>query len=73
MALRLICEREDEIERFKSEEYWDISLKMQNSNNELFTAKLTHVNDQKLEKFSIINEKKRQRFNRKIKISKISC
>lgn len=25
VALRLICEREDEIERFKSEEYWDIT------------------------------------------------
>ncbi|XLM33619.1 MAG: type I DNA topoisomerase [Rickettsia africae] len=70
VALRLICEREDEIERFKSEEYWDISLKMQNSNNELFTAKLTHVNDQKLEKFSIINEKNAKDLTKKLKSQK---
>ncbi|BFD46505.1 MAG: type I DNA topoisomerase [Rickettsia endosymbiont of Sergentomyia squamirostris] len=56
VALRLICEREDEIERFKSQEYWDISLNVLNSNKESFLARLTHVNGKKLEKFSIINE-----------------
>ncbi|WP_341758278.1 type I DNA topoisomerase [Candidatus Tisiphia endosymbiont of Ditula angustiorana] len=56
VALRLICEREDEIERFKSQEYWDISLNVLNSNNEPFLARLTHVNGKKLEKFSITNE-----------------
>ncbi|WP_341786872.1 type I DNA topoisomerase [Rickettsia endosymbiont of Cantharis rufa] len=70
VALRLICEREDEIERFKSEEYWDISLKMQNSNNGPFVAKLTHVNDQKLEKFSIINEKDAKDLTEKLKAQK---
>jgi DNA topoisomerase-1 len=57
VALRLICERENEIERFKKEEYWDITLKMENNNKENFLAKLTHVDGKKLEKFSIINEK----------------
>ncbi|WP_341754318.1 type I DNA topoisomerase [Candidatus Tisiphia endosymbiont of Dioctria rufipes] len=56
VALRLICEREDEIECFKSQEYWDISLNVLNSNNEPFLARLTHVNGKKLEKFSITNE-----------------
>lgn len=55
VALRLVCEREDEIERFKSEEYWDIALNLLNTNKELFTAKLTHVDGKKLEKFSITN------------------
>lgn len=56
VALKLICEREDEIERFKTEEYWDIILGMLNSNNEPFTARLTHINNVKLEKFSITNK-----------------
>lgn len=56
VALRLICEREDEIEHFKSQEYWDISINVLNSNQESFLARLTHVNGEKLEKFSIINE-----------------
>lgn len=55
VALRLVCEREDEIERFKSDEYWDIALNLLNTNKELFLAKLTHVNGKKLEKFSITN------------------
>ena len=70
VALRLICEREDEIEHFKSEEYWDISLKMQNSNNEQFTAKLTHINGQKLKKFSITNEKDAKGLTQKLKAQK---
>ncbi|ABV74787.1 DNA topoisomerase I [Rickettsia akari str. Hartford] len=70
VALRLICEREDKIERFKSEEYWDISIKIQSSNNELFTAQLTHVNDQKLEKFSIINAKDAKDLTEKLKSQK---
>jgi DNA topoisomerase-1 len=56
VALRLICQREDEIECFKIEEYWDISLKMLNSHNEPFIARLTHANGVKLEKFSITRE-----------------
>lgn len=53
VALRLICEREDEIERFKTQEYWDIILGFLNKTKEPFFAKLTHVNGKKLEKFSI--------------------
>lgn len=57
VALRLICDREDEIERFISREYWDISLDMIGEQKEQFTSRLTHVNGEKLEKFSITNEK----------------
>lgn len=57
VALRLICEREDEIEKFISEEYWDISLDMLNTKGDAFTAKLSHIDGKKLEKFSIIAKK----------------
>lgn len=60
VALRLICDREDEIERFISQEYWDISLDMIGLQKEPFEARLTHINAQKLEKFSITNEKAAQ-------------
>jgi len=56
VALKLICQREDEIERFKTEEYWDISLKMLSKDKKPFLAKLSHVNGVKLEKFSITKE-----------------
>src|SRR3970040_621539 len=54
-ALRLIVEREQEIERFKAREYWtiesDLSTKGQN-----FSAKLTHFKGEKLEQFTINEE-----------------
>lgn len=56
VALRIICDREDEIEAFKSEEYWDVKIDLQNNSNQKLTATLTHVNGEKLEKFSIQNE-----------------
>ncbi len=56
VALRIICEREDEIERFKTQEYWDIGLDMLNSKGDQFTAMLSAVDGKKLDKFSIENE-----------------
>lgn len=56
VALRLICEREDEIERFKSQEYWDVLFDFANSKGKKFTAKLSHVDGKKLEKFSIVDK-----------------
>ena len=50
VAVRLICEREDEIENFEPEEYWNLyaTLFDEKSNTE-FQAKLTNMNDKKIE------------------------
>lgn len=56
VALRLICDREEEIEAFKSEEYWDVKIDLETAKNEQFQANLVELNGKKLEKFSIINE-----------------
>lgn len=56
VALRLICERELEIEKFISEEYWSIEAKLKNSNSEPFSARLTLLNGEKIQKFSLVNE-----------------
>src|SRR3954471_4410735 len=51
-ALRLIAERELEIEKFKSQEYW--TLHFDSVKDKLpFTAKLTHLNGDKLDQFAI--------------------
>lgn len=53
-ALRLIVERELEIEAFKSQEYWSIhldALKHQHG----FKAKLVQLNNEKVEQFTVIN------------------
>ncbi len=41
VALRIICEREDEIEAFKSEEYWNIYAKLYRDNLSSFKASLS--------------------------------
>jgi DNA topoisomerase-1 len=53
-ALRLIVEREEEIERFQSREYWTIEADCA-AKGKSFTTKLTHYRGEKLEQFTIEN------------------
>ncbi|MBB71812.1 MAG: DNA topoisomerase I [Legionellales bacterium] len=53
-ALRLIVEREEEIEKFKPQEYWTIIADTQAS-GQAFNAKLVTYNDEKVEQFTITN------------------
>ena len=57
VALKLICEREIEIEKFNIEEYWSISSVFAKNNKEDFPARLFFINNQKLAKMDIKNEK----------------
>lgn len=54
-ALRLIVERELEIEKFQSREYWRVMANL-HSQKQNFQARLTHFEGNKLEQFSITNE-----------------
>src|ERR1700724_119395 len=54
-ALRMIAEREEEIEKFKSQEYWTIEASLKHK-KQSFTAKLVEYLGEKLEQFSITNE-----------------
>ena len=56
VALRLICERESEIEVFIPREYWDIAVALQTGVAATFNARLTEFNGVKLEKFSLTTE-----------------
>jgi DNA topoisomerase I len=58
VALRIICERELEIEAFKPEEYWTIGIDFHGEQKQPFTARLTHLDNNKLTKFSINNKEK---------------
>src|SRR5689334_18135933 len=51
-ALRMIVEREEEIEKFQSQEYWDI-LADASAHKQAFHAKLVTYQGEKLEQFSI--------------------
>ncbi|WP_239326048.1 type I DNA topoisomerase [Snodgrassella gandavensis] len=54
-ALRMICEREQEIREFTAQEYWTVHLDSHKARTK-FTAKLTHWQGQKLEQFDIPDE-----------------
>ena len=56
VALRLICERETEIELFNPQEYWSIEARLHTQDGAPFTARLTHLAGNKLGKFDIPNE-----------------
>lgn len=57
VALRLVCEREAEIEIFQSKEYWTIEGTFLSSKNAPFKAKLTHFQGKKLDQFDLNTEK----------------
>lgn len=54
-ALRLIVEREEEIEKFVPEEYWKIIANCKRDKSQ-FDARLTHYNQEKLQQFSLNSE-----------------
>ena len=53
VSLRLVCDREAEIERFRPQEYWSVLAKLRTPRNDVFTARLTALNGRKLDRLSI--------------------
>jgi DNA topoisomerase I len=58
VALRLICEREAEIEGFKSREYWTVEIEFETEAGQTFTARLTHLDGKRLDRFDLDTEAK---------------
>jgi DNA topoisomerase-1 len=55
VALRLVCEREQEIEAFTAQEYWSIDADLAAPGG-TFNARLTHLAGEKLDKLSLKSE-----------------
>jgi DNA topoisomerase-1 len=56
VALRLVCDREAEIERFVREEYWNIAAILDTPRKDSFEARLTAFDGKKLQKLDIKNK-----------------
>ncbi|MDC3014676.1 type I DNA topoisomerase [Candidatus Pelagibacter sp.] len=56
VALKLITEREHAIESFKPEEFWTLSIKFTDTANQNFTASISQLDNNKIEKFSFRNK-----------------
>ncbi|MBX2833920.1 MAG: type I DNA topoisomerase [Micavibrio sp.] len=72
VALRLICERESEIEIFKADEYWTIETKMHTAEGVPFMARLTHLSGNKLGKLDIGSETQAKHASERIRTKKLS-
>ena len=59
-ALRLIVERELEIESFQTREYWSLTALCENKNKS-FKAKLVKYNNKKVEQFTVTQDKQAQK------------
>jgi DNA topoisomerase-1 len=58
VALRLVCERESEIEAFRPREYWTIEVEFATEAGDRFTARLSHLDGKKLDRFDLNSEAK---------------
>ena len=56
VALKLITEREHEIESFKPEEFWTLNVNFYDNKKQKITASLNKLDDKKIEKFSFKNK-----------------
>jgi len=65
VAVKLVCERESEIEAFKPQEYWTIEGDLAKSKTKISTRLVVH-NGEKLEKFTINNEKQAKAITKKL-------
>ncbi|MEO8778551.1 MAG: DNA topoisomerase I [Rhodanobacter sp.] len=54
-ALRMIVEREEEIEAFKAREYWSIEARLKHADGD-FSARLSRLNGKKFEQFDLTSE-----------------
>lgn len=66
VALRLICERETEIEKFKSEEYWTVDADLVTKTQALIKSHLITLDGKKLDKFDLNTEAKAMEAKAKI-------
>ena len=66
VALRLICEREAEIEVFKSREYWTVDTVFGTAKKQTLKARLTHLDGRKLDKFDLDTQERAEQARREI-------
>jgi DNA topoisomerase-1 len=64
VALRLVCDRELEIEKFVAREFWSIVAKLATPRNEVFEARLVGADGQKIQRLDIGSGAEAEAFTR---------
>ncbi|MEW6451742.1 MAG: type I DNA topoisomerase [Pseudomonadota bacterium] len=69
VALRLVCDRELEIEKFVAREYWSLVAKLATPKNEVFEARLVGADGQKIQRLDIGSGKEAEDFKKALESS----
>ncbi len=72
VALRLVCDRELEIEKFVPREYWSISATLLTPRNESFEARLVGADGQKIQRLDVGSGAEAEAFTRDLENAKFS-
>ena len=56
VALRLLTEREHEIEQFKPEEFWSLNINFKTLSGDILNSNIIYLDEKKIEKFSFKNK-----------------
>ncbi len=66
VALRLVCDREAEVEAFRAREYWTVEADFTTPAGAPFTARLTYFDGKRLDQFDLANEQLAMRAKRRV-------
>jgi DNA topoisomerase-1 len=72
VALRLVCDRELEIEKFVPREYWSISATLLTPRNDSFEARLVGADGQKIQRLDVGSGAEAEAFSRDLENAKFS-
>lgn len=72
VCVRLVVEREIEIEAFNSQEYWTINAEITPRKGDKFMAHLTHLDGEKLDKFALGDKENAERAQKKVMAQTLS-
>src|SRR5688572_14935635 len=72
VALRLVCDRELEIEKFVAKEYWSILAKLATPRNDVFEARLVGADGQKIQRLDIGSGAEAEAFTRDLEAAKFT-
>src|SRR5919204_434927 len=72
VALRLVCDRELEIERFVPQEYWSLTATLATPRNEVFQARLAGADGKKIQRLDIGSGAEAEDFRRAIEAASFS-
>ncbi len=66
VAVRLVVEKEEEIKKFKSDEYWTIEALLQTPQNESLTAELNKIDGETIKKLDIKDKKQAEKIKQEL-------